>query len=251
MSVQSIESEQRESDAFQMLVGPHRDELYAYCRRMLGSRHDAEDAFQDAMLRAWRALPALRDAQRLRPWLYAIANNTSLDLIKRRSTHVPTSGDDTDSTSDELLQRAETSLGDRARRTTPESHHERREAITDAFTVALTRLPHRQRTVLVLREVLRFSAREVADLLDTTVPAVNSILQRARSTVNASLPRREEHRTFASLAVAHARILAEHCTDAFEAGDIETVVTVLSTDPTSPRRVVIRRRRTRAVHPTC
>jgi RNA polymerase sigma-70 factor (ECF subfamily) len=146
------------------LVEPHRDELRAHCYRLLRSHHDAEDAVQEALVRAWRGLGAFEGRGSLRSWLYRIATNASIDAMKRRDEATPAS--------------EPAPAGDR---TSAEDPHEQREAIELTLAVALEQLPPRQVAVLILRAVLGFSARETADLLHTTEAAVNSALQRARA----------------------------------------------------------------------
>ena len=172
-----------DEDAFRRIVEHHRAELHAHCYRMLGSLHDAEDALQEAFLRAWRALPRFRGRSSLRTWLYRIATNACLDAIARRPKRVlpdrlrPTApgGDPNESAGEPLVESVwvepypdETlALGDGY--AAPDARYEQREAVELAFIAALQHLPATQRAVLILREVLGFSAREVAETLDTTV----------------------------------------------------------------------------------
>ena len=151
------------------VVERHRDELHAHSRRILRSSQDAEDALQEALLRAWRALPSFEGRSSLRSWLIRIVTNASLDVIKRRRSRV--------------LPIEYASLV-REGEAGPEDHYERRESIERAVATAERILPERQRTVLMLREVLGLSARETADRLGTSVPAVNSALQRARARID-------------------------------------------------------------------
>lgn len=140
-----------------------RGELLAHCSRMLGSAHDAEDALQEALIRAWKGLPAFEGRGSLRSWLYRIATNASLDQLQRRRERIVPI--------------------DHAQPTDPSDHPdaqlERRESLGSALTAA-RELPAAQRSVLFLRAVLGYSAAETADALETSVPAVNSSLQRAR-----------------------------------------------------------------------
>ena len=146
----------------------HRAELEAHCRKIVGSA-DAEDAVQEALLRAWSALPTLRSRSAARSWLYRIATNASLDAVARRAPRViPIDGADPH----EPIE-----LPDPA--PDPSERYEQREALERALRRA-TRLPHSQRRVLIMREALGYSARETAAALDTSVAAVNSSLQRAR-----------------------------------------------------------------------
>ena len=184
----------REGDegAYGSLVEPHRGELHAHCYRMLGSVHDAEDALQEAMLRAWRGLPRFEGRSSLRSWLYKIATNTCLDAIARRPKrmlpldHGPAADPD-DGPGEPLVESVwvepypDELLGVEDGPAAPEARYERREGVELAFIAALQHLPANQRAVLILREVLGFSAQEVADSLETSVPSVNSALQRART----------------------------------------------------------------------
>jgi RNA polymerase sigma-70 factor, ECF subfamily len=154
-------------------IESNRSELKAYCRRTLGSPFDADDAVQETLLRAWRSVDGLHEHAALRPWLYRIASNVCIDAINRRARQpVPT---------DEWeVQFAHASLPDPAELVLT------REDVQLALTAVVDRLPQRQRTVLLLRDVLCFRAAEVADLLSTSVAAVNSALQRAHATLDAT-----------------------------------------------------------------
>jgi RNA polymerase sigma-70 factor, ECF subfamily len=205
-----------DEDAFRALIDLHRIELHRHCSRMLGSVHDADDAFQEAMLRAWRGLTGLTDGARLRPWLYRIATNTCLDAIKRR----PERG--------LAIERDQARLADPDCHSMPESRYEQREATALAYIAALRHLPARQRATLVLREVFGFSAREVAGLLDTTVPSVNSALQRARKTVDERRLEQDQEATVRAIGDERIRDLVERFADAFETRDVDRIVTMLA-----------------------
>jgi RNA polymerase sigma-70 factor (ECF subfamily) len=192
----SISSDAAGEEDFRRLVEPHRGELHAHCYRMLGSVHDAEDALQEALLRAWRGLPRFEGRSSLRSWLYRIATNTSLDLIARRRRRVlpvdygPAS--DPHGEFDEPLVESvwvepypDEQLGVEDGLAAPEARYEQRESVELAFIAAVQHLPATQRAVLILRDVLGFSAEETAARLGTSVPAVNSALQRARATLDA------------------------------------------------------------------
>jgi RNA polymerase sigma-70 factor (ECF subfamily) len=155
------------------LVESHRDELYAHSRRILRSGHDADDAVQEALLRAWRALPSFEGRSSLRSWLYRIVTNASLDVARRRPTLVATIN---------LEEPPAVGL-----ETDPEHCLERREALERALTTASRVLPGRQQEVLIMREALGFSAQETADRLGTSVAGVNSALQRARARIDREL----------------------------------------------------------------
>src|SRR6266480_2901813 len=180
-----------DEDAFGRLVEPHRGELHAHCYRMLGSVHDAEDALQEALLRAWRGIARFEGRSSLRSWLYTIATNTCLDAIERRPKRVlpidyAPAADPHDGPGEPLVESVwvepypDERLGLEDGLAGPEARYEQREAVELAFIAAVQHLPARQRAVLILREVLGYSALEVAGMLDTTTASVNSALQRAR-----------------------------------------------------------------------
>ena len=176
----------------------YRRELIGYCYRMLGSIHEADDAVQDTMLRAWRALATFEDRAGLRPWLYRIATNVCLDMLKGRSRRALPMDVAPVGTS-------EGRLGDRRPEATwispapdslilppdgdPAEHAVSHESVRLAFIAALQHLAPRQRAVLILRDVLRWRAAEVAVLLDTSADAVNSALRRARAALDRHRPR--------------------------------------------------------------
>jgi RNA polymerase sigma-70 factor (ECF subfamily) len=227
--------------AFARLVEPYRGELHAHCYRMLGSLHDAEDALQEALLRAWRGLGRFQARGSVRPWLYKIATNTSLDTIAKRPKRVmPIDyGPAADPHSDLVWPDVEKvwvepypdeQLGLASGFAAPEARYELRESVELAFIAALQFLPATQRAVLILREVLGFSAAEVGDLLDTTVASVNSALQRARKTVDERLPEQSQQETLRSLGDEEIRDLVERYVDAWERGDADAVVAMLAKD---------------------
>ena len=169
-----------DEDAYRRLIEPRRAELHAHCYRMLGSVHDAEDALQDALLRAWRALPRFERRSSTRSWLYRIATNTCLDLIARRPKRVlpidyGPSSDPHDGPGTPLVESVwiepypDERLGLQDGLAAPEARYEQRESVELAFVAALQHLPARQRAVLIMREVLGFSAKEVAATLEMTV----------------------------------------------------------------------------------
>ena len=227
-------------DAYRGLVERHGAELHAHCYRMLGSLHDAEDALQEALLRAWRGLPRLSRQRSLKNWLYRIATNVCLDFLARRRARVLPidDGRSTDPADHgepladgnwiEPYPDGELDDGYAA----PEARYEQREAVELAFVAALQHLPARQRAVLILREVLGFSAREVAGTMDTTVASVNSSLQRARATVDRRLPEHSQQATVRSLGNRRVRRLVERFSDAFEHGDVDTILSMLADDAT-------------------
>jgi RNA polymerase sigma-70 factor, ECF subfamily len=211
-----------DEDAFRRLVEPHQAELHAHCYRLLGSVHDAEDALQDALLRAWRGLPRFEGRSSLRNWLYRIATNTCVDAIERRpkveSVRV-------EPYPDEQL-RLEDGLA------SPAARYEQRESVELAFLAALQHLPARQRAVLLLRDVLGFSAKETAEALETTVAAANGALRRARSAVDERLPEPSQQTTLRQLGDERARDVVERYMDALDRGDLDAIVAMLADDAT-------------------
>ena len=213
----------------------HRRELTGYCYRMLGSLFEAEDAVQETLLRAWKASDSFEGRAALRSWLYRIATNVCLDMLRGRQRRAlpldlgpaGTADGFTGATRPEHAWvgpvpdgRVLPDDGDPAELTAA------RESIRLAFVTALQHLPARQRAVLILREVLRWQAPEVAELLDTSVASVNSALQRARATLAAHHV--DDARSLAMDASQQA-LLARYV-DAFERYDISSLVTLLHDD---------------------
>jgi RNA polymerase sigma-70 factor (ECF subfamily) len=230
-----------DQDAYGRLVEAYQGELHAHCYRMLGSVHDAEDALQDALLRAWRGMSKFEGRSSLRSWLYRIATNTCLDVIARRPKRVlPVDyGPPTDPHDGPQLPLAESvwvepypdeRLGVEDGLAAPEARYEQREAVELAFIAALQHLPPNQRAVLILREVLGFSAKEVAETLETTVASVNSALQRAREAADERLPEQSQQATLRALGDDGVREVVEGYVDAWDRGDIDAVVAMLSED---------------------
>ena len=208
--------------AFAQLTSPFRHELQVHCYRMLGSLHDAEDLVQETMLRAWRRLGSFEGRTSLRRWLYTIATNACLNTLERETRPLlfPT-GDDAapplarvswlEPYPDALLPEAD-----------PQARLDLRESVALAFLAAIQHLPPRQRAMLVLFDVLGWSAGEIAELLETSTAAVNSGLQRARGTLdNRPAPRPTEH---------EERVLVERFVEAWERVDIDGLVELLRED---------------------
>jgi RNA polymerase sigma-70 factor (ECF subfamily) len=214
------------ADDFEQTVGPYRAELHAYCYRMLGSLHDADDALQDALLRAWRGLDRFEGRSSLRSWLYRIATNVSLDLIARRPKRVLPL--DYDEQEGPLWLEPYPELQDEA--PPPDARYEQRESVELAFVAAVQHLPPNQRAALLLRDVLGFRAREAAEMLDTSVESVNSALARARRALEERLPERSQQQTLRALGDDGVRRLVERYMDALERGDVEAIVGLLSQD---------------------
>ena len=224
-------------------IEANRKDLHAHCYRMLGSLHDAEDALQDTLLRAWRGAQRFEGRSSLRTWLYTIATNTCLTAIARRPAralpvdygpaadpHGPGSEPLAESTWIEPYPDDE--LGLATGLAAPAARYERRESVELAFVAALQHLAPRPRAVLMLREVLGFSARETAEALDTTVASVNSALQRARKTVEERMPPLSQQSTLRALGDDRMRAIVEEYSDALERGDIDAVIAMLTEDAT-------------------
>ena len=229
--------------AYGRLVEPHRGELHAHCYRMLGSVHDAEDALQDAMLRAWRGLPRFEGRSSLRSWLYTIATNACLNAIEKRPKRVlpvdyGPAADPHDGPGEPLVESVwvepypDETLGLEDGFAAPEARYEQRESVELAFVAALQNLPPNQRAVLILREVLGFSAREVAQSLETTTASVNSALQRARAAVDERLPEQSQQATLRALGDQRLTEIVDGYVDAWQRGDVEAVVAMLAEDAT-------------------
>ena len=229
-----------DESAFGRLVEPYHPELHAHCYRMLGSVHDAEDALQDAMLRAWRGIGRFEGRSSLRSWLYTIATNTCLNLISRRPKRVlpldygpsvdPHDGLGLPPLESVWIEPYPDGGLDLEGAGEPEARYEMRESVELAFVAALQHLPANQRAALILREVLGFSAQEAAESLETTVPSVNSALQRARKTVDERLPDRSQQANLRELGDERTRKVVEAYMDAMQRGDVEAVVGMLAED---------------------
>ena len=224
---------------FERLVEHHRPALLAHCYRMLGSLHDAEDALQETLLRAWRGLDGLEDRGAVRAWLYRIATNVCLDAIGRRPRRMLPADQGAPSApaadpGEPLVESVwvepypDEDLDPGSER--PEARYEQREAVELAFIAALQHLPARQRAVLILREVLGFSAREVSESLETTVASVNSALQRARKAAAERLPERSQQATLRTLGDDRTRELVEAYIDAWRRGDVDALRALLVED---------------------
>jgi RNA polymerase sigma-70 factor (ECF subfamily) len=229
--------------AFARLVDPHRGELHAHCYRMLGSVHDAEDALQDALLRAWRALARFEGRSSLRTWLYTIATNACLDQIARRRRRVlpidyGPAADPRVPPGEPIVETVwiepypDDLLGVPDGYASPEARYELREGVELAFIAALQHLPATQRAVLIMREVLGFSAKEAAEALDTSVAAVNSALQRARAAVQERVPEQSQQATLRALGEDSVRELVDRYVDAWERNDVQAFAAMLAREAT-------------------
>ena len=227
--------------AFGALVDAHRRGLYVHCYRMLGSTQDAEDALQEALLRAWRGLPRFEQRSSLRSWLYRIATHTSLRAIERRPKRVlpldyGPAADPHDDPGVPLTERVWVEpLPDSALaglEPAPDARYEQRESVELAFVAALQLLPARQRAVLILRDVLGFSGEEVAAAMDTTTASVYSALQRAHKTIDARVPERSQQATLRALSDADLQAIVSGYVDAWERGDVDALAAMLTDDAT-------------------
>jgi RNA polymerase sigma-70 factor (ECF subfamily) len=225
------------SPELESLLEQHRAELTGYAYRMLGSAFEAEDAVQETMLRAWRSFDRFEGRAALRSWLYRIATNVCLDMLngrERRARPMDLGP----------ARSADSPLGDTLPEVTwiepipdarvlpgsgdPAELAESRESIRLAFVAALQHLPPKQRAVLILREVLRWKATEVAELLDTTVASVNSALQRAR----AALADRDPAAASSEPMDEEQKALLARYVDAFERYDMDSLTSLLHEDAT-------------------
>ncbi|MCX6465940.1 MAG: sigma-70 family RNA polymerase sigma factor [Pseudonocardiales bacterium] len=224
--------------AFGRLVEPLRRELHAHCYRMLGSAHDADDALQDALVRAWRGMGRFEGRSSLRSWLYTVATRTCIDTATGRGRRaLPV---DLGPASDRVV------TGDRPLTEVawlgpypggtlpggPEGRVEQREAVELAFVAALQHLPGNQRAALLLFEVVGYSVAEIAAIMDTSVASVNSALQRARRIVAERVPQPSQARTLRAVGDERLRALVEGYADALERGDADALVALLTEDVT-------------------
>lgn len=226
----------RGQDEFTALADPYRRELMAHCYRMLGSVHDAEDLVQETYIRAWRAYDRFEGRSSLRTWLYRIATSACLTALESRKRRpLPTglgapSSDPADDVSEQsevpwLEPAPDTAVG--ADAADPATIVTSRESVRLAFIAALQYLPPRQRAVLVLRDVLRWQAAEVAEAIGISTAAVNSLLQRARTHLKEVHP--DEESVQGDL-TAEQRLLLDRYAAAFEAYDIDALVELFTSD---------------------
>ncbi len=225
-----------DEQAFVAVTGPHRRALHLHCYRLLGSFHDADDALQETLLRAWRGLAGYENQASVSAWLYRIATNVCLRALERR-------GRDSGARVDERLQPYPDRLLDDlpSPEAGPEAAVEARESVGLAFIAAMQLLPPKQRAVLLLRDVLGWSAREAASALDDTVAAVNSALQRGRERLQREREAGTLARRHAPESAATEAALVRRWIDVWEAVDVDGMLALLRTDalmtmPPDPRR---------------
>jgi RNA polymerase sigma-70 factor (ECF subfamily) len=215
---------------FTAVTSPYRRELLLYCYRMLGSLSDSEDMVQETFLRAWNRRETFQGRSSLRAWLYAIATNACLDFLEARQGRVLTA--DPAALAERRAAPPEhipwlTPYPDRL---LPDAAVVAKETIELAYVVAVQHLPPRQRAVLILCDVLDWSAKETADLLELSVAAVNSALQRARETLRAHAPARRPEARPRPEADARERALIDRYVSATERGDVQGLATLLRED---------------------
>jgi RNA polymerase sigma-70 factor (TIGR02960 family) len=217
-----------DGSAFAALTERYRRELHVHCYRMLASFDEAEDAVQETFLRAWRNRRSFDGGSLFRAWLYRIATNVCLDMIRRSSRRVTTLRSFAEVP---WLQPYPDRLLDEAARSSdePDAVAVSRETIELAFLAALQVLPPRQRAVLIVRDILGWPAGEAARLLETSVAAANSALQRARATMRLHLPSRRAEWS-AGRATAEERALLERFIDAHERGDAAAAIAIAAED---------------------
>src|ERR1700729_1373683 len=201
--------------AFRRLVEPYRHALEVHCYRMLGSAQDAEDLVQETLLRAWRALERFEPRAQFQTWLYRIATNACLDELGRRPRRPEPGGPFPDRPRDEEASPTHD----------PAARYAIREGMELALLRAIQELPGRQRAVLIFRDVLGWTAPEVAELLESSVASVNSALQRARGTIDERLPA-----TPGAMAAPDERELLDRYVTAFEHDDVDGLVALLRED---------------------
>ena len=214
-------------------MSPLRRELHAHCYRMLGSAHDADDALQDALVRAWRKLGSFEGRSSLRTWMYTVATRTCLDLVDargRRALPVDLGPASERVVTGDVPVTEVAWLGPYPDE--PGARAEERESVELAFVAALQHLPGNQRAALVLFEVLGFSAAEIATTMDTSTASVNSALQRARKLVAEKVPTASQQRTLREIDDARLREVVHGYSSALERGDADALVALLTEDVT-------------------
>jgi RNA polymerase sigma-70 factor, ECF subfamily len=223
-----------DESAFAELVDRHRPELQVHCYRLLGSFEEAEDMVQETFLRAWRKLDSFEGRSSFRTWLYRIATNACLDALERQPqrTPAPRASVAADTADVTWLQPYPDHRLDEivARDAEPDAALVAKETIELAFLVAIQHLPPRQRAVLILRDVLGWSAKQIAELLDSSVASANSALGRARSTLRRHLPARRSEWSAGSDPTQQERSLLRRYMEAHERADATALAALLRDD---------------------
>jgi RNA polymerase sigma-70 factor, ECF subfamily len=234
-------AKQGEEGAFERLVGPYRGELQAHAYRMVGSLHDAEDAMQEALLRAWRGIGRFEGRSSLRTWLYTITTNSSLRLIERRPKRVMPiefgpPADPHEPPGKPLVESAwvepfpDQRIAADQTETSPDARYELRESVELAFTAALQHLPPLQRAALIMTDVLGFAPGEVAEALEQSPASIYSALQRARKATEERLPDSSQLEIREKLGVDHVKGVVDCFMEAWEAADVEQIRSLLTED---------------------
>lgn len=219
--------------AFARLVEPFRPELHVHCYRMLGSAHDADDALQEALVRAWKGLATFEGRGSVRSWLYTVATRTCLDAVEGRNRRALPM--DLGPASDQLVPAQQPAtdvdwLGPYP--TAPDASYEQRESVELAFVAACQHLPGNQRAALVLFEVLGFSAAEIAETMATSTASVNSALQRARRIVAEKVPDASQQQTLREIDDARLTSIVAGYSEALQRGDADALLALLTEDVT-------------------
>jgi RNA polymerase sigma-70 factor (ECF subfamily) len=227
--------------AFERLIQPYRGELQAHAYRMVGSLHDAEDATQEAMLRAWRGIGRFEGRSSLRTWLYTITTNSSLRLIERRPKRVlpiefGPPADPHEPTGKPLVESAwiepypDERLADEGTETSPEARYQQRESVELAFTAAMQHLPPLQRAALIMTDVLGFSPGEVAEELEQSPASIYSALQRARKATEERLPEPSQQELLQKAGEDRVKQVVDSFMEAWENADVDEISSLLTAD---------------------
>jgi len=229
-----------DGEAFRALTEPYRRELYVHCYRMLGSVQDGEDALQDTLVAAWQGLGGFGERASIRTWLYRIATNQCLNALRAARRRPAKAWDIPGIEPPEPTRLGEVvwlgplpdSLLDGAfdLPVGPEARYEQSESISLAFVTALQALPPRQLAVLILRDVLGFRANEVAEMLDTTLPSVNSALTRARSGLERQQVRWRRHESSPAAGSPEEDAIVARFVTAYESADVQALVELFTDD---------------------
>src|SRR5436190_3327330 len=230
-----------EDGAFERLIQPYRGELQAHAYRMVGSLHDAEDATQEALLRAWRGIGRFEGRSSLRSWLYTITTNASLRLIERRPKRVlpievGPPADPHEPTGKPLVESAwiepypDGRLAEEMTEISPEARYQQRESVELAFTAAMQNLPPLQRAALIMTDVLGFSPGEVAESLEATPASIYSALQRARKATEERLPEPSQQELLQKAGEDRVKQVVDSFMEAWENADVDEISSLLTAD---------------------